>query len=189
MSPNRRPKPSKAPTLTRTHIPTDHPATGPLRAQNESSTVSTTLPTLATIARDALADILTIAHYADAYCVGAHPWDLGDHAPGCRRRVADDMTEQLRTLVAYARTYSGDAEAGIWSAMKFGYISDTLADELVNVAAGGDSAAAVSRAFLDTCEALGLEEPEAARECNSPAAEAGDGVTTTGQDSWPPARS
>jgi hypothetical protein len=104
--------------------------------------MSPTLPTLATIARDALADLLTLSH----------------DAPRDARRVADDMAEQLRTLKMYARTYAGDTEAGIWSAVRFGYISDTLADELVNVAAGAPCQEAVARAFRDALEADGLEE-------------------------------
>ena len=127
-----------------------------------------TLPTLATIARDALATLSQLSQdYAYAYCVGRHPWDLADHGADCPRRVADDMGEQLRTLQAYGRTYAGDTEAGIWSAMKFGFISDTLADELVNVAAGGECAAAVSRAFVDACEAHGLDDSWPPEECDS----------------------
>lgn len=129
--------------------------------------MTTTLPTLATIARDALADMLTLSHYCDTRDA---------------RRVADDLTEQLRTLKAYARTYSGDTEAGIWSAMKFGYISDTLADELVNVAAGGECSAAVERAFREECEGRGLDEPAEVFADIPGHSTAGGGVATTGTD-------
>lgn len=100
--------------------------------------------TLADIARDALADTLTLSHYADT--------------PDARR-VADDMTEQLRTLRAYARTYAGDTEAGIWSAERFGYISFDLADELVSVTCTGDVMGAVTRAFRFAVESAGTEAP------------------------------